>query len=136
MTRNFGNYIPHMIVEPGRFLVGDAAHIVPPTGAKGLNLAASDVATLNQILSRVYKEGDTDCIGRYSQVALRRVWHGERFSWWMSNMLHDFGDEATSGMDGKTFSRFMESERDYFLRTEDGRRVIARQYVGLPYEAI
>lgn len=118
------------------FLVGDAAHIVPPTGAKGLNLAASDVDALYKIMTRVYKENDTDCISRYSEIALRRVWHGERFSWWMSNMLHDYGDEYTAGMDGKTFSRFMDSERDYFLNTEEGRRVIARQYVGLPYEEV
>jgi p-hydroxybenzoate 3-monooxygenase len=118
------------------FLVGDAAHIVPPTGAKGLNLAASDVAALYQIMTRVYRHNDTDCISRYSEVALRRVWHGERFSWWMSNMLHDFGEEVATGMASETFSRFMDSERDYYLRTEAGRRVIAEQYVGLPYEEV
>jgi len=118
------------------FLVGDAAHIVPPTGAKGLNLAASDVAILNKILHRVYQEGDVDCIEQYSQIALRRVWHGERFSWWMSNMLHDFGDEEVGGMDGDMFNHFMASERDYYLDTEAGRRVIAAQYVGMPYEEL
>lgn len=116
------------------FLVGDAGHIVPPTGAKGLNLAASDVATLYKILCRVYGEGDRSCIEQYSEIALRRVWHGERFSWWMSNMLHDFGDEEMSGMDGKTFDRFMRSELDFFLNNESGLKVIAQQYVGLPYE--
>ncbi len=75
------------------FLVGDAGHIVPPTGAKGLNLAASDVYTLYKIMCRVYQDQDRDCINRYSEIALRRVWHGERFSWWMSNMLHDFGKQ-------------------------------------------
>ena len=118
------------------FLVGDAAHIVPPTGAKGLNLAASDVAALYQIMTRIYQHNDTDCISRYSEVALRRVWHGERFSWWMSNMLHNFGDEAAAGMPSETFARFMDSERDYYLRSEEGRKVIARQYVGLPYENV
>lgn len=118
------------------FLVGDAAHIVPPTGAKGLNLAASDVAALYQIMTRVYQENDTDCIPRYSEIALKRVWHGERFSWWMSNMLHNFGEEVATGMDSKTFSRFMDSERDYYLHTEEGRKVIAKQYVGLPYEEV
>lgn len=118
------------------FLVGDAAHIVPPTGAKGLNLAASDVAALYQIMIRVYQENDTDCISRYSEIALRRVWHGERFSWWMSNMLHDFGEEVATGMDSNTFSRFMDSERDYYLNSEEGQRVIAQQYVGLPYEDV
>ena len=118
------------------FLIGDAAHIVPPTGAKGLNLAASDVAALYKILTRVFKENDTACISRYSEIALRRVWHGERFSWWLSNMLHDFGDEAATGMEAKTFARFMDSERDFYLKTEEGRKVIAMQYVGLPYEEV
>lgn len=116
------------------FLVGDAAHIVPPTGAKGLNLAASDVATLYDILTRVYAGEDPALLQRYSEVALRRVWHGERFSWWMSNMLHDFGPVPTAGMDGNTFARFMDSELDFYLSHESGRRVIAEQYVGLPYE--
>tara|TARA_R110002110_G_scaffold301156_1_gene515262 strand:- start:225107 stop:226321 length:1215 start_codon:yes stop_codon:yes gene_type:complete len=119
------------------FLVGDAAHIVPPTGAKGLNLAASDVATLYRIMCRVYQENDRDCISQYSGIALRRVWHGERFSWWMTNMLHDFGDAALDNdLDSKTFDRFMSSERNFFLENEEGRRVIAMQYVGLPYEQL
>ena len=118
------------------FLVGDAAHIVPPTGAKGLNLAASDVSTLYRILTRVFKEGDTACTEHYSAIALRRVWHGERFSWWMSNMLHQYGEAEIDGMDGLTFSRFMTSELGFFTGTEAGRRVIAEQYVGLPYEEI
>jgi p-hydroxybenzoate 3-monooxygenase len=120
------------------FLVGDAAHIVPPTGAKGLNLAGSDVATLYKILTRVYRDNDTDCITKYSEIALRRVWHGERFSWWLSNMLHNFEEEvvAGGGMSGATFSRFMDSERDFYLHSEEGRKIIAMQYVGLPYEEI
>jgi len=116
------------------FLVGDAAHIVPPTGAKGLNLAASDVATLYKIMTRVYKQGDTSCIEQYSEIALRRVWNGERFSWWMSNMLHKFEETDSDGLDGQTFKRFMESELGYYLGSENGQRVIAEQYVGLPYE--
>jgi p-hydroxybenzoate 3-monooxygenase len=117
------------------FLVGDAAHIVPPTGAKGLNLAASDVATLYKILTRVYETGDRRYIEQYSEIALRRVWNGERFSWWMTNMMHDFGDEVgNNGVDGQMFSRFMESEFNYYLNSENGRKVIAEQYVGLPYE--
>lgn len=119
------------------FLVGDAAHIVPPTGAKGLNLAASDVATLYKILTRVYETGDRRFIEQYSEIALRRVWHGERFSWWMTNMMHDFGDEVSNnGVDGLMFTRFRESEFDYYLNSENGRRVIAEQYVGLPYEEL
>jgi p-hydroxybenzoate 3-monooxygenase len=116
------------------FLVGDAGHIVPPTGAKGLNLAASDVATLYKILCQVYLENNLECVNQYSEIALRRVWHGERFSWWMSNMLHEFGDSEIEGLNGTTFSRFMQSELDYFLNHEEGLRVIANQYVGLPYE--
>lgn len=118
------------------FLLGDAAHIVPPTGAKGLNLAASDVATLYKILIRVYEHSDRSCIDQYSQIALRRVWDGGRFSWWMSNMLHSFGKTSVGDMDGATFSRFMDSELNYYLNSENGRRVIAEQYVGLPYEEL
>lgn len=118
------------------FLVGDAAHIVPPTGAKGLNLAASDVATLYKIMVRIYQHGDRDCIQQYSPIALRRVWNGERFSWWMSNMLHTYKGVSVGDMDSNTFSRFMDSELDYYLASDKGRSVIAEQYVGLPYEAL
>lgn len=118
------------------FLVGDAAHIVPPTGAKGLNLAASDVATLYKIMIRVYKANDPECISQYSDIALRRVWNGERFSWWMSNMLHNFGEIDASDLDAETFKRFMDSELSYYLDSENGRKVIAEQYVGLPYEPL
>ncbi len=111
------------------FLVGDAGHIVPPTGAKGLNLAASDVATLYKIMTRVYKEGDKECIEQYSPIALRRIWNGVRFSWWLTDLLHDFGETKNE------FDKKMErSEIDYFLKSEAGRKVIAEQYVGLPYE--
>lgn len=116
------------------FLVGDAAHIVPPTGAKGLNLAASDVATLYKIMTRVYNENDKNCIDQYSAICLRRVWHGERFSWWMTNMMHQYDNLDVNGTDAPTFQRFMESELDYFLSSENGQRVIAEQYVGLPFE--
>lgn len=116
------------------FLVGDAAHIVPPTGAKGLNLAASDVATLYKVLTRVYRDGDKDCVHQYSAIALRRVWHGERFSWWLTNMMHNFGHMASQDLSGNTFSRFMDSELDYYLGSDAGLRVVAEQYVGLPFE--
>lgn len=128
------------ICEPMQYgnllLVGDAAHIVPPTGAKGLNLAASDVSTLYKVLTRVYQQGDKECIKQYSEIALRRVWHTERFSWWMTNMLHKFGDMSSHDMEGKTFSRFMESELNYYLGSGTGQKVIAEQYVGLPYEEL
>ncbi|GAA6186621.1 4-hydroxybenzoate 3-monooxygenase [Aliiglaciecola sp. NS0011-25] len=118
------------------FLVGDAAHIVPPTGAKGLNLAASDVSTLYRLLSKVYNDGDKEAVYRYSEIALRRVWHAERFSWWMSNMLHDFNDDNVDITERKMFDRFMQSELSFFLNDEAGQKVMATQYVGMPYEKI
>lgn len=122
------------VVEPMQygklFLVGDAAHIVPPTGAKGLNLAASDVSTLFDILVKVYQEGRTDLLQRYSEICLRRVWKAERFSWWMTSMLHRFpGADAFS-------ERIAATELDYFVSSEAGRQTIAENYVGLPYEPV
>ena len=73
---------------------------------------------------------------RYSEIALRRVWHGERFSWWMSNMLHDFDEQEVGGMQKATFDQFMTSELDFFLNHQAGKQVIATQYVGMPYENI
>lgn len=118
------------------FLVGDAAHIVPPTGAKGLNLAASDVATLVQILTRVYRDKDYACTALYSSTALRRVWHGERFSWWMTKLLHNLDEKSEHDRSGDSGRRFIESELGYLLGSVAGRTLIAEQYVGLPYEAI
>ncbi len=122
------------VVEPmqyGRmFLVGDAAHIVPPTGAKGLNLAASDVSTLFNILRRVYREGRSDLLEQYSSICLRRIWKAERFSWWMTSILHRFPDS-----DGFS-QRIQHSELDYFVSSEAGRKTLAENYVGLPYESI
>jgi p-hydroxybenzoate 3-monooxygenase len=117
------------------FLVGDAAHIVPPTGAKGLNLAASDVFILYKLLTKVYINNEPQAVQRYSELALSRVWQAERFSWWMSNMLHDFKDDAgtENNMDQKTFDRFMQSELEFYLNNKAGQEVIAMQYVGLPY---
>jgi p-hydroxybenzoate 3-monooxygenase len=113
------------------FLVGDAAHIVPPTGAKGINLAASDVATLYKIMKRVYKDGDKECINQYSDICLRRVWHGERFSWWITKMLH------TASISSGDFDKAIAtSELEYYTSSKYGKQVIAEQYVGLPYEDI
>ncbi|MGE4124552.1 MAG: 4-hydroxybenzoate 3-monooxygenase [Pusillimonas sp.] len=121
------------VTEPmtyGRlFLVGDAAHIVPPTGAKGLNLAASDVSTLYRILTKVFKEGRADLTAKYSEIALRRIWKAERFSWWMTSMLHKFSDDAF----GK---RMQLAELEYYTTSDAGLRTIAENYVGLPYEPI
>lgn len=122
------------VVEPmqyGRlFLLGDAAHIVPPTGAKGLNLAASDVNTLYRILLKVYREGRPELTERYSQICLRRVWKAERFSWWMTSMLHRFTDSDPFSQ------RLQQTELDYFVGSEAGRRTIAENYVGLPFEDV
>ncbi|QEY62848.1 4-hydroxybenzoate 3-monooxygenase [Metapseudomonas lalkuanensis] len=122
------------VVEPmqyGRlFLLGDAAHIVPPTGAKGLNLAASDVNTLFRILVKVYGEGRTDLLEQYSAICLRRIWKAERFSWWMTSLLHRFPETDAFGR------RMQQTELDYYVGSEAGRRTIAENYVGLPYEAI
>lgn len=122
------------VAEPmqfGRlFLVGDAAHIVPPTGAKGLNLAASDVNSLYRLLTRVYQDGRTDLIPNYSRACLKRVWKSERFSWWMTSMLHRF-----EGQDEFEY-RLRQAELDYHIQSKAGLRVIAENYVGLPYESI
>jgi p-hydroxybenzoate 3-monooxygenase len=121
------------VAEPmqfGRmFLVGDAAHIVPPTGAKGLNLAASDVYTLNSVLRKRYETGDEAVLEQYSVLALRRVWKAERFSWWMTSLLHKFGDDGFA-------QRIQQADLDYFTQSEAGRRTIAENYVGLPYEQV
>jgi p-hydroxybenzoate 3-monooxygenase len=122
------------VVEPmqyGRlFLVGDAAHIVPPTGAKGLNLAASDVSTLYRILVKVYQEGRSDLLERYSPICLRRIWKAERFSWWMTLLLHEF--PQSDAFD----KRMQKTDRDYYTSSEAGLKTIAENYVGLPYESI
>ncbi|WP_353631555.1 4-hydroxybenzoate 3-monooxygenase [Pseudomonas canadensis] len=122
------------VIEPMQyghlFLLGDAAHIVPPTGAKGLNLAASDVSTLYRILLKVYREGRTELLERYSTICLRRVWKAERFSWWLTSLLHTFPDT-----DAFT-ARMRQTELDYFVSSEAGRTSIAENYVGLPYEPI
>lgn len=122
------------VVEPMQygnlFLLGDAAHIVPPTGAKGLNLAASDVNTMYRILCKVYQEGRTDLLEKYSEICLRRIWKAERFSWWLTSMMHDFPEN-----DAFT-KRMQQTELEYFVGSIAGRTTIAENYVGLPYEAV
>lgn len=121
------------VTEPmkfGRlFLVGDAAHIVPPTGAKGLNLAASDVYTLYHSLRKTYHEGRSDLLEKYSEICLRRIWKAERFSWWMTSVLHKFSDDPFS-------QRIQLAELEYYTGSLAGRTTIAENYVGLPYETI
>jgi len=120
------------VAEPmqyGRlYLAGDAAHIVPPTGAKGLNLAASDVATLYTMLVGICRNR-RDLSEKYSATCLRRIWKAERFSWWMTRMLHKLDGEP---MDEKLIG----AELDYYLHSETGKRTIAENYVGLPFDRL
>ena len=119
------------VAEPMRhgrlFLAGDAAHIVPPTGAKGLNLAASDVFYLWRGLTEHYEEGSDLGLDAYSGTALKRVWKAERFSWWMTSTLHRFPE--SSGFD----QRLQQAELDYLTSSEAAQRALAENYVGLPY---
>ncbi|KEZ78622.1 4-hydroxybenzoate 3-monooxygenase [Salinisphaera hydrothermalis] len=119
------------VAEPmqhGRLiLLGDAAHIVPPTGAKGLNLAISDVNTAYRLFRAIYDRGRTDLLERYSATCLSRVWKTERFSWWMTTNLHKFS--ATEDFD----TRMQQAELGYYLGSEAGRATIAENYVGLPF---
>ncbi|MBY5824830.1 4-hydroxybenzoate 3-monooxygenase [Rhizobium leguminosarum] len=119
------------VTEPMRFgrlfLVGDAAHIVPPTGAKGLNLAASDVHYLFSGLIEHYREKSDGGIDTYSQKALARVWKAVRFSWWMTTMMHRFPD--TGDFDQK----IQEAELDYLTHSRAASTALAENYVGLPF---
>jgi p-hydroxybenzoate 3-monooxygenase len=118
------------VVEPmqfGRlFLAGDAAHIVPPTGAKGLNLAVSDVFYLHRALEAFYRRGSTKHLESYSTIALRRVWGAQRLSWWLTKLLHVFPDQE--GFD----TRVNQSEFDHLCSSERAQAALAEQYVGLP----
>lgn len=120
------------VTEPMRFgklfLAGDAAHIVPPTGAKGLNLAASDIAYLSSALIEYYAEGSEQGINEYSEKCLQRVWKAERFSWWMTHLLHRF--ETESEFDHK----IKQAELSYVLGSIAGKTTLAENYVGLPYD--
>ena len=119
------------VVEPMRFgslfLVGDAAHIVPPTGAKGLNLAVADVRVLAHGLTEYYAGRGTTGLERYSEVCLRRIWKATRFSWWFTSMMHKFSDEAFN-------QRIQLAELDYLSNSLAARTSLAENYVGLPFE--
>jgi p-hydroxybenzoate 3-monooxygenase len=120
------------VVEPmqcGRlFLAGDSAHIVPPTGAKGLNLAVSDVRVLARALKHFYDTGSHDLLDTYSAVCLRRVWKVQRFSWWMTSMLHRFPEENPFDQ------RRQLAELDYVTSSRAAAKTLAENYVGLPAE--
>jgi p-hydroxybenzoate 3-monooxygenase len=120
------------VVEPmqyGRmFLAGDAAHIVPPTGAKGLNLAAADVRALSRAFGDYYRGGKSELLDRYSQTCLRRVWRAEHFSWWMTSLLHRFPDASP-------FQRRIQlAELEYVTGSRAAATALAENYVGLPFE--
>ena len=110
------------------FLAGDSAHIVPPTGAKGLNLAASDVLVLARALKAFYERGRTEWLDRYSDVCLRRVWKAQRFSWWMTSTLHRFPDENAFDHQRQI------ADLDYLTSSRAAMTSLAEQYVGLPAE--
>src|SRR6516165_613374 len=118
------------VVEPmqfGRlFLAGDAAHIVPPTGAKGLNLAVADVRILAAALGAYYQSGDSELLAQYSATCLRRIWKVQRFSWWMTQLLHRFADDTA-------FDRRRQlAELDYVTSSRAASTSLAENYVGLP----
>lgn len=119
------------VAEPMRFgrlfLAGDAAHIVPPTGAKGLNLAASDVHYLSMALREFYDEKSSSGLDFYSAVALKRVWKAVRFSWWMTSMMHRFPDNDGFG------TKLQQAELDYVVHSAAATSSLAENYVGLPY---
>ena len=119
------------VIEPMQygqlFLAGDAAHIVTPTGAKGLNLAAADVRLLSQALIEFYRSGATALLESYSTRALARVWKAQRFSWWMTSLLHKFPDESSFE------TRIHRAELDYLLSSRAAMTSLAENYVGLPF---
>ncbi|WP_108482400.1 4-hydroxybenzoate 3-monooxygenase [Oceaniglobus ichthyenteri] len=119
------------VTEPMRwgrlFLCGDAAHIVPPTGAKGLNTAASDVHYLYNGLRDFYENNSTDGIDQYSQKALARVWKAERFSWWFSSLMHRYPDQSEFDL------KMQVAEIEFLRSNEAAQRAMAENYVGLPY---
>ena len=121
------------VVEPmqyGRlFLAGDAAHIVPPAGAKGLNLAAADVRVLSQAFANFFHSSDRTLLDRYSEICLRRIWNAQRFSWWMTSLLHRFPS------DGEFDKRRQAAELDYVVNSRAASQTLAENYVGLPFEA-
>ncbi len=118
------------VAEPMRFgrlfLAGDAAHIVPPTGAKGLNLAASDVGYLSSALTEFYREKSDVGIDTYSDRCLRRVWKAERFSWWFTSLMHRFPETGEFGQ------KIQEAELDYLVQSHAASTSLAENYVGLP----
>ncbi|MGV9774740.1 4-hydroxybenzoate 3-monooxygenase [Streptosporangium sp. NPDC003464] len=121
------------VAEPMRhgrlYLAGDAAHIVPPTGAKGLNLAVADVRVLAEALAAFYGSGSTELLDAYSDTCLRRVWRAQHFSWWMTTLLHTFDSDDAYGR------RLQTSHLDYVTSSEAAATTLAENYVGLPFDS-
>lgn len=122
------------VVEPLRFgrlfLAGDAAHIVPPTGAKGMNLALADVHYLVEALESAYCDGDSRLLESYSDTCLRRIWRAQRFSWWMTSLLHRFENEPA-------FDRKRQlAELEYVMTSRAAATSLAENYVGLPLDDV
>ncbi|PCI04562.1 MAG: 4-hydroxybenzoate 3-monooxygenase [Hyphomicrobiales bacterium] len=119
------------VTEPMRwgrlFLCGDAAHIVPPTGAKGLNTAASDIHYLYHGLVHLYQDNDTSGLDNYSQKALSRIWKAERFSWWMTNLLHRFPEQSAFDL------KIQRADLEFLQSNDAAQKALAENYVGLPY---
>jgi len=122
------------VAEPMRygrlFLAGDAAHIVPPTGAKGMNLAMADVRVLARAFDAQFHKNDGGLLERYSSTVLRRVWKGQRFSWWMTQMLHRVHGGEYAAFDMKR----QLAELDYVASSEAASRSLAENYAGLPID--
>lgn len=120
------------VTEPLRFgrmfLAGDAGHIVPPTGAKGLNLAATDVKYLSSAFIEYYRDRSESGIDHYSERCLKRIWRAERFSWWFTSLMHRFPENGEIGQ------KLQEAELDYIIHSEAGSRSVAENYVGLPLD--
>jgi p-hydroxybenzoate 3-monooxygenase len=119
------------VTEPMRwgqlFLCGDAAHIVPPTGAKGLNTAASDIHYLFEGLGAFYKTGTQEGLDSYSEKALRRIWKAERFSWWFSSLMHRYPDQSEFDL------KMQIADLDFLRSNAAAQKAMAENYVGLPY---
>ncbi|KEI45802.1 4-hydroxybenzoate 3-monooxygenase [Saccharopolyspora rectivirgula] len=124
----FRSYVCEPMQHGRLFLAGDAAHTVPPTGAKGMNLAIADVYVLAKAFARCFERGDTQLLDSYTDTALRRVWRAQHFSWWMTSMLHRMPE--SSGFDRKR----QLAELDVITSSAAGRRLLAENYVGLPLE--
>jgi len=116
-------------MQHGRlYLAGDSAHIVPPTGAKGMNLAFADVVFMSRAFDAFYKKNDSNLLESYTETCLRRVWKAQRFSWWMTQIMHRFPDETAFD------HRRQLADLDYLTGSQAAMKSLAEQYVGLPLD--